>query len=217
MKAFETWILEDVMTTFGLEKNNQSKLLIDWLKAELQPTDFQKQALDLLRDKLFEYVNTWNEDELKFHFIAPFINLVNFTTKHYKLFTQRTLTSTINGIEVGGRVDAMVATGLQRPKEPFFFLHEYKPSRRSSNNDPEGQLLIALLAAQTNNTHPHPVFGAVVEGRAWYFWVLKDKEYAISNTYNATDEDIFKIFAILCKAKEYIEMEIDKISKTSKS
>ncbi len=107
----------------------------------------------------------------------------------------------------------MVATGKQIPKEPYFFLHEYKPSRRSTNNDPDGQLLISLVTAQSKNAYPHPIYGVTVEGRLWYFWVLKDKDFAVSNDYSVTSDEIFKIFAIICKAKEYIEMEVDKISK----
>ncbi len=213
MKSFETWTLEDVVTTFGLTQNYESKLLSDWINVQPNIDQHSQISLERLKFTLLRNVNAWNEDELKFQFIGPIVSLVNFSTEKYKLFSQRNLSSTINGIEAEGRVDAMVAMGMQRPKEPFFFIHEYKPKKRSANNDPEGQLLIAMVAAQNNNTHEHPVYGALVDSRTWYFFVLKNNEFAISNDFSATSDDIFKIFAILCKAKEYIEMEVDKISK----
>jgi len=87
----------------------------------------------------------------------------------------------------------MIATGRSKPKEPFFFLHEYKQLHPSKKNDPLGQLLIAMVTAQAKNPNPHPVYGVVVEGRFWYFVVLNDKEYAVSNPFDACDVDIYQI------------------------
>jgi len=47
--------------------------------------------------------------------------------------------------------------------------------------------------------------GIVIESRAWYFVVLHEKEYAISDIFDACTNDIFQIYAILCKVKDYIE------------
>jgi len=104
----------------------------------------------------------------------------------------------------------MVATGKSRPKEPFFFLHEYKPQHPSKKNDPLGQLLIAMVAAQAKNDNQHPIYGALVEGRIWYFVVLQGTEYSVSSGSNAATNDIFQIYAILCKVKDYINEILDK-------
>ncbi len=204
MKSFETWTLEDLETSFGLQQVDESIYLTNWISSTKLVNDFEKTTLEHLRIILKENVNTWNEDELKMHFIGPITILVNFITKKYKSFTQRTLKAKINEIDVSGKVDFMVAQGKQKPRTPFFFLHEYKPARRAVN-DPDGQLLIELLTAQTLNNNHEPLYGIVVEGRLWYFIVLKDKEYAISNPFDACDVDIYQIYAILCKVKDYIE------------
>ncbi len=204
MKSFETWTLEDLQLTFGLQSIEKSDFLTSWLSSELIINDLQRSNIENLKLKAKKYVTTWNEDELKMHFIAPFLMLVDFTTDRYKSFSQRMLTALIGDVNVSGKVDYMVAMGLQKPRHPFFFLHEYKPARRSTN-DPDGQLLIEMLAAQTLNQNNEPLLGVVVEGKLWNFVVLEGKNYIISPSYDSTKDEIYQIYAILCKVKDYIE------------
>ena len=150
--------------------------------------------------------NVISKDELKLQFIGPFLWFVNYITDKYKPFTQRSLSIKTDSVESSGLVDFMIATGKSRPKEPFFFLHEYKQQHPSKKNDPLGQLLIAMVAAQEKNGNNHPIYGVIVEGRYWYFVVLHNKEYVVSPSYDATKEEIFQIYAILCKVKDYIEL-----------
>jgi len=121
MKSFETWTLEDLETTFGLQQIEQSDRLTQWLSSKKEVNEFETHTIEHLKSKLKDNVNSWNEDELKMHFVGPFLMQVDFITKRYKSFTQRMLQATINGIEVAGKVDYMVATGKQKPKSPFFW------------------------------------------------------------------------------------------------
>ncbi len=204
MKSFETWTLDELHSSFGLKRTYENEKLNRWTSETKTINDFEKELLRRLHDKLLIYVNTWNEDELKMHFIAPLLMLVDYTNERYKSFSQRTLSAKINDIEVSGKVDYMVATGYQKPKQPFFFIHEYKPARRAVN-DPDGQLLIEMLTAQTLNQNQRPLFGVVVEGKLWSFVVLDGKNYCISQSYDCTKDEIYQIYAILCKVKDYIE------------
>ncbi len=205
MKSFETWLYDDVETSFNIERKYDYQLLTDWLQATNKPNERQKESLDILKINILKNVLAWNEDELKMQFIAPILNVVNLTSDKYKPFSQRSLTLKTDNVETSGLVDFMIATGKSRPKEPFFFLHEYKSQHPSKKNDPLGQLLIAMVAAQLKNERPHPVYGVLVEGSAWYFVILNGKEYAVSNLFDACNESIFQIFAILSKVKNYIE------------
>jgi len=204
MKSFESWTYEDVELTFDITKNKNSQILKNWITSEIKISENHLIIIDDLKELLNDNVNAWNEDELKMQFIAPLINIVRFTTKLYKSFSQRSLTLKTKDIEVSGIVDFMVAKGGARPKEPYFFLHEYKQQHPSKKNDPLGQLLISMVAAQLKNNNNNPIYGVLVEGRYWYFVVLHQKEYAISGGHIASEDDIYKIYAILCKAKEYI-------------
>jgi len=207
MRSFESWTLEDLGISFGLVQLDNMPLLDDWLLAKKELTEIESVILAKLKIKIKKYIKTWNEDELKLQFIAPLLMLIDFNSDHYKSFSQRTMSAKIKDIEVSGKVDLMVATGLNKPKIPYFFLHEFKPARKVTN-DPDGQLIIAMLSAQTLNNDNKPMYGVVIEGRFWYFVVLHNNQFALSKPFDACEDDIYGIYSILCKAKEYIELRI---------
>jgi len=210
MKSFESWSFEDIEIAFSIERVKKHKLLTDWISTQKTLSDFEKRNVDNLLEQLCDNVETWNEDELKMQFIGPLLSLVNFNTGRYKSFTQRSLTLKTDTVETSGLVDLMVATGKARPREPFFFLHEYKAQHPSKKNDPLGQLLIAMVAAQLKNDNAHPVYGVLIEGRLWYFVVLQAREYVVCQPFDAGSEDIYQIFTVLCKVKDFIDSMLAK-------
>ncbi len=205
MKSFESWTFEDVEIKFNLERNFKFELLNSWLSASIEPSQNKKESIELLKNDLTKNVNSWNEDELKMQFIAPLLHLIQFSTEYYKPFSQRSLTLKTDKIEVSGIVDFMIARGKARPREPYFFLHEYKQQHPSKKNDPLGQLLISMVAAQIKNNNQCPIYGVLVEGRYWYFIIVTEKKYEISKGFDACEDDIYQIYAILCKVKDYID------------
>lgn len=139
--------------------------------------------------------------------------MVKYDTERYNSFLEQNLKLKVNDeIEISGNIDFLVATGKQIPKTPFFTLHEYKPEPNIST-DPQGQLLVAMIAAQQANRaagiEEHPLYGVYVTGRFWFFVILDGNEYMESLAYDATQEDLFQIFAMLKKAKSYIEEQLD--------
>jgi hypothetical protein len=161
---------------------------------------------------LLRKVEAWNEDELKFFFIAHVINLVNFSKpKVYSSFSQRTIAAVKkdihqNDVDLRGRIEFFVALGEQIPRQPFFFLNEYKPLTKTTPSDPLGQLLIAMLATQTFNQVERPLYGTYVIGKWWQFVTLDGNKYAVSTSFDSTKmEDLLKIFSILKPCKGYIE------------
>jgi hypothetical protein len=178
--------------------------ITDWLASTTTFVEFEKELVERVKDRILKNVDYWNEDELKLQSIASILELVNYTSGFFKSFSQRPLIATIKGIEIGGRVDFMLAKGNQRPAQPYFFIHEYKQERKR-DNDPKGQLLSELLAAQQQNEGRFPLYGCYVIGRYWSFVVLDGSEYAVSNSFNASDDDIYQIIAILRQVKVYIE------------
>lgn len=216
MKPFERWKYEEIELTFGTERVKTLPSLTNWLEANESADDFETKILNIYYDQLVRKVEAWNEDELKFFFLAHIITLVDFSKpKVYSSFSQRTIATTkkdINQKEVDlrGRIEFFVAMGEQIPRQPFFFLHEYKPLNKTTPSDPLGQLLIAMLAAQTLNHIEHPLYGAYVRGSSWQFVVLEGNQYAVSEPYDAIRHiDLFKIFSILKRCKGYIEMLIN--------
>ncbi len=203
-RTFGTFTFEEVEEAFGIEKEASLPLLEEWLSAISEIDDIYKFMLNRLKNHLLEEVLNWNEDELKMFFIGPLIELAKVQTKDFKPFTQRTLEVTINETKITGKVDFMIAKGKRTAKPPYFCIHEYKQEADTSD-DALGQLLITMVAAQMLNDNKFPMLGAYIVGRIWFFVILDDKQYAVSNAYNASDEDIFQIFAILQKSKEIIQ------------
>jgi hypothetical protein len=173
----------------------------EWLAAVYSPNEMEKARLERLKKSGFLNISTWNEDELKMFFISPLLEEVNLQTEYFKPFTQRSFSAKINEIEVGGRVDFVIAKGKKRIKQPFFCLHEYKQEEKHTG-DALGQLLIAMITSQALNEKEMPILGVYIIGRNWFFVVLEGKKYAVSKEFDATDEDIYPIFAILQKSKE---------------
>jgi hypothetical protein len=202
-KSFESWIIDDIESEFGLERLDEMQALDQWLAAPINISDKDREQLLALRQHLRMNVDGWNEDELKFYFLGPLMFLIGFDGKRFKSFLQRSLKAVIGDIELSGKVDFMLATGKTVPKIPYFFFHEYK-RKRGRNNDPLGQLLAEMLVAQVLNEHKGLLFGCYMLGEDWYFVVLDGKHYAISLAFDSNKDDIFNIVAILQQVKTYI-------------
>jgi hypothetical protein len=216
MKSFEKWTWEEVELTFGVKRVKTMSILNDWLTANEPPSnDYEKTTLLHNLERLKIMADNWNEDEIKFFFVSNIVSLVDFFKQGvYSSFSQRTVSAKlldINKIEMTlrGRVEFFVAAGMQNPRQPFFFLHEYKPTYKTTPSDPLGQLLISMLAAQSLNLQQRPLYGLYVVGKLWQFVVLNNNQYTVSNSFDATDEkSLFKIFSILKKCKSIIEKDV---------
>jgi hypothetical protein len=198
---FKDCTLSKLDKIFGLQEVTESQILEEWLTASSEISEFERQTLLNLRKKLKRNVHDWNEAELAQYFIGPLLTLVDYTTDRFNLFAERPFSGIVQGIEMKGRPDAVIATGIREPEKPFFCFQEYKKEL-----DPEGdhaaQALAAMLVAQEINENKHPIYGCYVKGRDWFFMALHGKYYAISEPYIASrDDDIFYIFRILKELK----------------
>ena len=204
MRNFENWETQDLEMTFGLKRVKNMPLLNNWIDSNATFDDSARQRIEELRNSIADFADYWNEDELKMQAISLMLDIANFRHHQYTIFSQRTLSATVEGIEIGGRVDFMLASGYQKPIKPYFFIHEYKQERKREN-DPKGQLLSELLAAQQKNENKFPLYGCYVIGRNWFFMVLNGKEYGVSDGFMASQDSIYKIISMLRQVKVYIE------------
>ena len=205
MKTFKHWRKQELADTFGLRQKQQCDDLDDWLNSDEDISENTERELVHLQQELRERVYDWNEQELIVEFIALLLHQVRYKSDVYKTFANRKLKAEIDGHLVSGEVDWMLANGEYEPKAPYFCLHEYKKDK-GADSDPLGQLIIAMAAAQAMNENTNIIYGAYVTGRYWYFLTLKNNQYCVSHSYDATrDDDIFTIFKILKKLKGIIE------------
>ncbi|OQY44821.1 MAG: hypothetical protein B6242_11805 [Anaerolineaceae bacterium 4572_78] len=190
---------------FGLIPDSLAKsdTLHSWLDGQADILDWEKLVLSKLQYKLILNVHDWNEAELMQNFIGPVFALVDYTTNKFNLFGERKFGGMVDGIEMSGKPDGMIASGFRLPEKPYFCFQEYKRFK-DPEGDPAGQCLAPMLVAQEINEHKHPIYGCHVIGNVWYFMVLEGKSYTISMGHLATREDIFEIFCILKVLKEII-------------
>lgn len=208
---FRGWDLDSIDETFGTRQVQSLPSLESLLAFEYIPDEYDRRFLTELRDSyLLLGGDDWNEAELENKFISPLIVHAKVSNQKFSYFLERPMRSVLGNYELSGRVDAMIATGFRNPKKPFFCLAEYK-RETDPNGNPSGQTLIAMLAAQALNNNQTPIYGCYVIGRSWYFMALEDREYAISNVFTSTDEEIFDIFRILKGLRVHIAQFIEKI------
>jgi hypothetical protein len=208
MKSFEQWDIDDVERTFGIHRTDALPALEHWLTAKQDVTEQERASVLHLQANIRHKIDSWNEDELKFKFIAPFVSIVGYDTDRFNSFTQRTISATVKGIKLSGRVDFVVAVGKSKPIQPFFFLHEYKRTR-GRDNDPLAQLLVEMLVARELNDHSYPLYGCYVQGRNWFFVVLDGQEYSESIAFDATKAEVFTMLCVLKEAKAIIGRILD--------
>ncbi len=203
MKSFSKWTIAEVEDTFNVVMRKHHERLNQWLNETATLTPAEENMLDELRDKLQDHVWDWNEWELKGKFIFPLLLAVNFDEEQYQSFIEREISVEINNETLSGIVDFLVASGKRYPKQPYFFIHEFKKEHESSG-DPLGQLLIAMVAAQKLNDDNQPIYGCYVMGRLWFFVILEGLDYSTSLAFDATKNDIREIFGILKNTKGMI-------------
>ncbi len=203
MRTFTEWTLASLDKTFGLKQKRTMSTLETWLSDQAVLSEIERQILMDLQSNLIINVHDWNERELAYNFIGPVMAFIKFTTERCNFFAERLLSGTIDAIEIGGRPDGMIASGFREPETPYFCFQEYK-KETDPNGDPAAQALAAMLVAQELNEHHAPVYGCYIKGSFWYFMVLRERAYCISEPYVATRDDIFEIFRILKVLKRII-------------
>lgn len=206
--AFRDLSTQYLTDTFKIKRTRKNSLLQEWLTMPYDLSKQVKQELEKLRDKLDIYGYYYNEGELKWKFLNPLIRLVDYDeAEEYDTYIERTIKANVEGTNLRGVVDFILATGDLEPRGPFFFIHEYKKEKGTAD-DVIGQLLSAMLVAQKLNTKDNPIYGCYVIGRLWFFVVLMGKEYAITSGHIASNDDIFTIYGMLVNMKKIIKEKL---------
>lgn len=220
---------EDLILKLGLDiQENPTGFLDAWMKraSQIAITESEQERLLQLQKRYKFYLRSWNEQELREHFIIPILDLIDFymADLHIASFSERDVKVNYKQAILQGKVDWMVASGRFAPKQPFFFIHEYK-KEKGVTNDPVGQLVATLFAAQLLNQQPPkpdlfdptpthfgnvPLYGCYVLGRFWFFVRLKDKKYYISDAYDSTKKEQLAFIFKLLKAQKLMIQDLVK-------
>ncbi|MEM9885849.1 MAG: hypothetical protein AAF849_08155 [Bacteroidota bacterium] len=202
---------------FGLRRVHKITALEEWLASKPDLTEEELVVIQIFQKRLLVNVDDWNSRELSLGFIGPILNLIDFKIPYeLNFYAQRQLSGIVGNYELMGRPDGIIASGGGEPEKPFFSFHEFKKDVDSSG-DPAGQNLAAMLVGQTYNDDEEVVYGCHVVERLWYFMVLEDDHFAISQEFSATTDDIFKIVQFLKYLKAILVERLGLQSELSKN
>ncbi len=193
--------LEEIVNLKIVDKNPKFD---DWFKTpykiKASETVFLKNLIQKHKNRMAFYM----EEDLKAKYIIPILNRVDFMVAPVSDWYDGTLSGMVNGVEIKGFADFMVATGIDQAKKPYFFIQEFKPSVPDRN--PEVQLLAELLIAVEKNK-TNIMRGGYIIGRNWSFVILEkigenQFEYAVSKQFDSLDlPDLKEIYVILQAVK----------------
>ncbi len=194
---------------FGLQwQPKEYGLLTDWIQEPtLKIDDYAEATLAKLEKNLFKYIDSWYEEDLKMKFLS-FIFFLAEITEDQKIdtFFEKIIKTEAREVQINVVVDCMISSvlGLAAPKKPYFFMQEFKKSKGDSQ-DPEGQMLAAMIAAQYLNKNDKPLYGAYVIGERWYFTVLDGVNYAKTAAFSLTKPaELRQVILSLRKLKSII-------------
>ncbi len=204
-----SWTTGLVVKTFALTRVNEGfDLLEDWLKVENDLNEVELVELERLRKKLMPRINAWNEETLKMKFIAFILDLVDYDIVPFEGLFETEMSAIVEGKSLKVITDFTVAKVTEDlVEQPYFYFHEYKPRKKSK--DPIAQVLLAMIIAEALNQNDEPIYGCHVIGENWYFMVMHQRHFSISNGYNAANSnDLQTILLILKKFKDVLKAKI---------
>ena len=195
------WSFAALQHTFGLKQRfiENYPLLESWINSPIDLTKEEQIELETIRKELQDNVLYWNEEELKMYFISVILRILpHKDIDGIRGYLDREISSQVQNTLLKAKADYMIAKGFGDIMEaPYFCFHEYK-QEKSPSEDPAAQVLKAMLIAREVNHNNHPIYGCYVTGRNWYFLILENNDFAISNPLAATDKkELFQIVSIL--------------------
>ena len=212
-RANKNWSEGELTDTFNLKRivTEQTPLMKEWLDVVLPELNVPEQYnFDKALLKAQKNFSGWNEEDLKIKFIGPVLELGYMIDDDIAIgYFDKTISAVVEHIKLTVKSDFMLAKGnLDFFKTPYFHFQEYKPYKNPSG-DSMAQLLEAFLIAQEKNKNGLPLYGVDVVGKQWSFVTMEGKEYCISKTFDAVDQqDLLSIIAILRKFKYILETRL---------
>ncbi len=193
--------LEDIVQI--VPKLNPAKFE-DWFTYPYEISEEENAFFKDLIERHITYLVFYTEEDLKMKFLSPILYKINFLTEKYHDWYDANFSGKLNGVEIKGFADFMVATGIEQAKKPFFFIQEFKPSIPDRN--PEIQLLAEMLVAVEKN-QTTVMRGGYIIGQYWKFVVLEkvgenDFQYFVSKSFDSLElPDLLQIYINLQAVK----------------
>ena len=189
-------------------KWSKNESLTDWIQDAVEKIDEDGEVvLKKIEPHIIREIDGWLEEELKMKLLAPIFMLADLSEpQKIGVFFERQISATIDDKRISVVTDCMISSvlGFTTPQMPYFFMQEFKKSK-GDKQDPEGQMLAAMIAAQYLNKNGNTLYGSYVVGRDWYFTTLNGKNYAKSEAFRLTQpKELRQVILTLRKLKQII-------------
>jgi len=164
--SFKKIEFHDLQNIVQIDELLDEAVFDDWFQFDYTLTQDEDTFLQELITENWRYVDSYSEEELKAQIIIPLVNKVNFFQNGVRGWYERPLKGTINGVILQGSPDYMVASGIETPTNPYFFIQEYK--KELGDRHPKNPLLAEMMVALELNQMT-TIRGAFIIGRTWNF------------------------------------------------
>lgn len=192
---------------FDIDRKTECDYLSTWLSAQYILADWEQNLVNKLHKDMQTIGEYWNEEELKIRFVGSIFNIADIdVSDKLRVFYERSLKATIHNYQLNVVCDCLVAasTPFSTPKHPYFFLQEFK-KEKGEKNDPEAQMLVAMLIAQHLNNDNKPIYGGYLVGANWRFTTLIGNAYCVSRRFDASRiDDLTQTIFILRHLKSLV-------------
>jgi hypothetical protein len=191
-----------------IKKTREYEKLKNWLVLEVDELDKKSELiLEEIEPYIEDEIDGWFEEELKMNLLSPILILSKLKeSRKIGIFFERPISAEFEQGKISVITDCMVSSvyGFTSPETPYFFMQEFKKSK-GDKQDPEGQMLAAMIAAQHLNNNGNTLYGSYVIGRDWYFTVLDGKNYSRSESFRLTQPtELRQVILTLRKLKQII-------------
>lgn len=189
---FSAWSTQMVHTAFELVNSKTLPSLETWMNKSVMPlSEMDLYSIQNALSNIDNRARFWSESDIKMKLIGPALIASKLDNLKFSSFAEVTLRAQLTTVQdetikVSGRPDIIVAMGQYEAQLPYFCMQEYKRQLKAKG-DPQGQMLIELLAARQINLEAgkplEVMYGAFTMGRDWIFATLEGNEYALSKTF----------------------------------
>jgi hypothetical protein len=210
---FTKWTTDKVRTAFGLRKAKTSVAMDAWMNRVVPPLSKEDaHSIATAVERMGDRARHVSESDIKMKLIGPALIASDFDNEYFSSFGEeyfRTHLIALDGtkLRVGGRPDIVIALGELEASLPYFCMQKYK-RQFGTKSDPQGQLLIELLAARQVNAEANKplevLYGAFTIGRDWNFVTLEGSHYTLSKTYLLDVQQDLEDVALRLRALKYI-------------
>jgi len=196
----------DLEKLFDISQKLDKSKFDKWFNSVLELDSETIAFLTKLIKEEENYLNIYNEEDLKMRFLSPILREVDFKSENFRDFYNEKLIYENEKFSLVGEVDFLVSKGLRKAKKPYFFIQEFKRSEEYSN--PRPQLLAEMIVGLELNNWSE-IKGAYIVGSIWNFVILEKIEdkyiYYISANFDSSKiDDLIGIYKNLMFVKEEI-------------